>query len=101
VVFGRGQGLAGLIDRFAGGAEIDRIGGVTNLEPAGLSIAAAIAIAAFAAYVAGRVHQWSRHGGERKTAYCCGYDEASRSLFGAARRDNLGGGQRTDSVDPQ
>ncbi|GGL04763.1 hypothetical protein [Mangrovihabitans endophyticus] len=51
-----------------------------------LQVALAVAAIVFVAYAAGRVHQWSRHGMERETAYREGYDQASHTLFHLATR---------------
>jgi hypothetical protein len=53
-------------------------------DAADVTIALALAISAFAAYLSGRVHQWSRHDDERRQAYCRGYDNASNTLLQAA-----------------
>ncbi|WP_412752906.1 hypothetical protein [Krasilnikovia sp. M28-CT-15] len=49
------------------------------------AVLAVVAVAA-AAYVAGRVHQWYRHGLQREVAYRRGYDQASSTLFALAIR---------------
>ncbi|RZU50169.1 hypothetical protein EV385_1934 [Krasilnikovia cinnamomea] len=51
-----------------------------------LQVVLAVAAVAAAAYVAGRVHQWYRHGLQREVAYRRGYDQASSTLFALAIR---------------
>ncbi len=55
-----------------------------------LQVMFAVAIVIFTAYVAGRVHQWYRHGFEREEAFREGYNQASRALFHLATRNVSG-----------
>ena len=54
---------------------------------AAVQVALAVALVIFAAYAAGRVHQWYRRGFERDVAYREGYNQASRTLFHLAIRN--------------
>jgi hypothetical protein len=66
----------------------------SDWDSADLTIALAMTIAAFTAYLSGRVHQWSRHDLERRAAYCQGYDHASYALLAMAHgADGDGGGE--------
>ncbi|GAA2526462.1 hypothetical protein GCM10010435_16960 [Winogradskya consettensis] len=51
-----------------------------------LQLALSVVMVIFTSYVAGRVHQWYRHGFERDVAYREGYDQASQTLFQLAVR---------------
>jgi hypothetical protein len=66
-----------------------------NWDSADLTIAFAMTIAAFTAYLSGRVHQWSRHDPDRRAAYCQGYDRASQSLLAMAHGATGDGGGET------
>ncbi|MFI7544368.1 hypothetical protein [Actinoplanes sp. NPDC049599] len=50
-------------------------------DPAVLTIGFALMIVAFAAYITGCVHQWTRHAPDRRTAFCEGYDVAAQALM--------------------
>ena len=51
-----------------------------------LQLALSVVMVVFTSYVAGRVHQWYRHGFERDAAYREGYNQASHTLFQLAVR---------------
>ncbi|BCJ54183.1 hypothetical protein Asp14428_56580 [Actinoplanes sp. NBRC 14428] len=53
-----------------------------------LQLALSVAVVIFTAYVAGRVHQWYRHGFDRDIAYREGYNQASHTLFQLAVRNH-------------
>ncbi|MFI5932962.1 hypothetical protein [Actinoplanes sp. NPDC051494] len=53
-----------------------------------IQFALSVAMVIFTAYVAGRVHQWYRHGFERDVAYREGYNQASHTLFQLAVRNH-------------
>lgn len=56
-----------------------------------LQLALSVAMVIFTAYVAGRVHQWYRHGFDRDVAYREGYNQASHTLFQLAVRNHPAG----------
>ncbi|MEV6597216.1 hypothetical protein AB0M36_10180 [Actinoplanes sp. NPDC051346] len=61
------------------------------MTPAGsvaLQLVLSVAMVIFTAYVAGRVHQWYRHGFDRDVAYREGYNQASHTLFQLAVRNH-------------
>ncbi|MFI5494888.1 hypothetical protein [Actinoplanes sp. NPDC051859] len=53
-----------------------------------LQLALSVAMVIFTAYVAGRVHQWYRHGFDRDVAFREGYNQASHTLFQLAVRNH-------------
>ncbi|AGL20856.1 hypothetical protein [Actinoplanes sp. N902-109] len=53
-----------------------------------LQLALSVVMVIFTSYIAGRVHQWYRHGFERDVAYREGYDQASHTLFQLAVRNH-------------
>ncbi|MFI7603225.1 hypothetical protein [Actinoplanes sp. NPDC049681] len=53
-----------------------------------IQLALSVAMVILTAYVAGRVHQWYRHGFDRDVAYREGYNQASHTLFQLAVRNH-------------
>ncbi|UQU65765.1 hypothetical protein COUCH_05450 [Couchioplanes caeruleus] len=53
-----------------------------------IQLALSVAMVIFTAYVAGRVHQWYRHGFDRDVAFREGYNQASHTLFQLAVRNH-------------
>ena len=53
-----------------------------------VQLALSVAMVIFTSYVAGRVHQWYRHGFDRDVAFREGYNEASHTLFQLAVRNH-------------
>lgn len=53
-----------------------------------VQLALSVAMVIFTSYVAGRVHQWYRHGFDRDVAFREGYNQASHTLFQLAVRNH-------------
>jgi len=53
-----------------------------------VQLALSVAMVIFTSYVAGRLHQWYRHGFDRDVAYREGYNQASHTLFQLAVRNH-------------